>query len=223
MGESNLALTVLDAADARSLAAAFKRGQALLSSGRERERAMLESIMPLVSGDQDCLRLIRRRIGQETDLHVTLSVQLDEEYRRRCAELGCRPQQATLSTEEKDLDGVIPKPVPGIVGTSAYFGGYYEKALGKERLESFGLAADFSYGHVGYSEAHNFIDGRRSVLEIYRAVDSELWSEGYPAAHGITLREVASYMRILEAAGVITLDSKTVKTPHPTVSHGQKK
>jgi hypothetical protein len=94
------------------------------------------------------------------------------------------------------------------MGTSAYFGNYYEKVLGKEKLESFRLAPDFSYGHVGYTEAHNFIDGRRSILEIYRSTDSELWSEGYPAAHGITLSEVARYMRMLAAAGVITLEKK---------------
>jgi hypothetical protein len=99
------------------------------------------------------------------------------------------------------------------MGTSAYFGDYYEKVLGKDKLRSFDLAPDFSYGHVGYTEAYNFIDGRRSVLEIHEAVDSELWSEGYPAAHGISLREVASYMRMLEAAKVITLESRAGQKP----------
>ena len=217
--ESNLAVAALAGADGRTIAAAFKRGQALLRSGLERERAMLESIGPLVPGDKDALGLIGLRVREETDLADSLSVQFGGEYRRRCGELGCRPQRAELSAEERELHGLIPKPVPGIMGTSAYFGNYYEKVLGKEKLDSFGLAPDFAYGHVGYTEAHNFIIGRRSILEIYQAADSELWSEGYPAMHGISLLEVANYMRMLQAARVITLEKKAAKSPGREVSH----
>jgi hypothetical protein len=105
-------------------------------------------------------------------------------------------------------DRLVPKPVPGIMGTSSYFGDYYEKVLGQERLASFNLKSDFAYGHLGYTEAHNFINGRRSILDIYRATTSELWSEQYPPAHAISLREVADYMKMLEAAKVITLEKK---------------
>ena len=217
--ESNLALAALAEAGGDAIAGAFKRGQNLLRAGLERELSMLGSVKPLVPGDKDALRLIGERVREETEFADSLIAQLGAEYRRRCDELGCKPQPAALSAEEKELDGLIPKPVPGIMGTSAYFGNYYEKVLGKERLESFGLAPDFSYGHVGYTEAHNFINGRRSVLEIHQAVESELWSEGYPAAHGISLREVASYMRMLEAAKVITLEKRAVKNPTREVSH----
>jgi aminopeptidase YwaD len=203
--ESNLALEALAEADARSIGAAFARGQILLGSGLERERAMLESVEPLVPGDKDCSRLIGLRVREEAGLVQDLSTQLNADFHRRCGELGCRPQPVSLTAEERELAGLVPEPVPGIMGTSAYFGDYYEKVLGKEKLESFGLAPDFAYGHVGYTEAQNFINGRRSILEIYRAVDSELWSEGYPPAHGITLHEVGSYMRMLAAAGVIVL------------------
>jgi aminopeptidase YwaD len=209
--ESGLAISALADADAASIAAAYKRGEALLRAGRERERAMLESIEPLVPGDQACRQRISGRVRDQSALADALFTQLSEEYRRRCGKLACRPQRAALSAEEKELDGLVPKPVPGVMGTSAYYGNYYEKVLGREKLESFRLAPDFSYGHVGYTEAHNFIDGRRSILEIYRSTDSELWSEGYPAAHGIALPEVARYMRMLAAAGVITLERKAAK------------
>lgn len=219
IGESSLALAALARADAGTIGAAFKRGRDLLRSGLERERAMLESVRPLVPGDEAASRLIGLRLREETDLAGSLSAHLGGEYRRLCRELGCPPRQAALSPEEKELDALVPKPVPGVLGTSAYFGNYYEKVLGKEKLASFGLAPEFSYGHLGYTEAHNFIDGRRSVLGIFRAVDSELWSEGYPAAHAIGLREVASYMRMLEAAGVITLEKRTVKNSGWEVGH----
>ena len=47
-----------------------------------------------------------------------------------------------------------------------------------------------------------------SILDIFGAVDAELWSEGYPAMHGITLREVASYVRMLQAAGIVTVERR---------------
>ena len=219
IGESNLALAALARAGAGTIVAAFKRGQDLLRSGLERERAMLESVRPLVPGDEAASRLIGLRLREETDLAGSLSAHLGGEYRRLCRELGCPPRPAALSPEERELDGLVPKPVPGVMGASAYFGNYYEKVLGKEKLGSFGLAPDFSYGHLGYTEAHNFIDGRRSVLGIFRAVDSELWSEGYPATHAIGLREVASYMRMLEAAGVITLEKRAAKNSNREVGH----
>ncbi len=217
--ESNLALSAIEESDARSILDAYKRGRTLLVCGLERERAVLESVGPLVPGDKNGQRLIAQRSREEADLVDTLSVQLEREYRRRCGELACETRPETHSTQERELDALVPRAVPGIMGTSAYFGNYYEKVLGKEKLESFELAPDFAYGHVGYTEAHNFIDGRRSVLEIWRAVDSELWSEGYPAAHGITLREVGSYLRMLEAAGVITLEKGTAGRSGREVSH----
>jgi hypothetical protein len=217
--ESNLALAALAGADGGTIAAAFKRGQVLLRSGLSRERAMLKSIGPLVPGDKDAMRLIGLRVREEKEFVDSLFTQFGTEYSRRCRELKCQPREAAPSAEERELDGLVPKPVPGIMGTSAYFGNYYEKVLGKEKLESFRLAPDFSYGHVGYTEAHNFIDGQRSILEIHQAVESELWSEGYPAAHGISLREVASYMRMLEAAKVITLEKRAAKNPGREVSH----
>jgi hypothetical protein len=94
------------------------------------------------------------------------------------------------------------------MGTSSYHGGYYEEVIGKEKFASFKLSPGFSYGIIGYTEAHNFVDGKRSILEIYQATAAELWSEGYPSLHNITLEEVSNYMRMLEAAKVITITTR---------------
>jgi hypothetical protein len=94
------------------------------------------------------------------------------------------------------------------MGTSAYFGDYYRSVLGAPKLDSFRLHPNFAYGHPGYTEAQNFIDGRRSILEIHRAVSAEMWSEGYPSENHIALDEVERYMRMLEAAGVIEVSSR---------------
>ncbi len=102
----------------------------------------------------------------------------------------------------------IDHSLPGMMGTSSYFGDYYEKVLGKKKFDSFHLKPYFSYGLVGYTEAHNFINGGRSIFEISQATATELWSEGYPPKHDITLTEVKNYMRMLEAAKVITIKKR---------------
>jgi hypothetical protein len=58
---------------------------------------------------------------------------------------------------------------------------------------------------IGYAEARNFMDGHRSLREIYDAVAAEVWSEGYPADQAIGLDELERYSQMLEAAGLITL------------------
>jgi hypothetical protein len=214
-GECGLAFSSLVQAGPADLAEARKRGRSLLSQGLKREAAMLESIKPLVPNDRAPLLLVDQRIGLQRSFASALQADLDRECSRRAQELGLKIQELPQTRQEKELDGLVPVPVPGIIGTSAYFGNYYEKMLGKEKLRSFGLKPGFSYGHIGYTEAHNFINGRRSILGIYEAVAAELWSEGYPSGHSISMIEVAAYMRMLEAAGTITLERRAGKSPGP--------
>jgi hypothetical protein len=103
---------------------------------------------------------------------------------------------------------VTPKPVPGVHGATAYFGDYFVRTLGRDSLASFHLRSGFDYGHVGYAEARNFIDGRRSIAEIHDAVAAEIWAEGYPPEQAIGLEETERYMKMLEAAGLITLEHR---------------
>ncbi len=211
IGECGLAFSALAQAGPADLAEARKRGRSLLSQGLIREAAMLESIKPLIPNDRAPLQLVDLRVGLQREFGESLLAELEREYSRRAEESGAGTQEASPTREEVDLEGLVPVPVPGIMGTAAYFGDYYEKVLGKEKLESFGLKPGFSYGHVGYSEAHNFINGRSSILEIHDAVAAELWSEGYPSGHAISLTEVAAYMRMLAAAGIITIEKRGVR------------
>jgi|GEM_PF-823132 len=208
LGEANLATAAIGEAAARGIAAAYEKGRTLLRFGLEREVAMLASIRPLVPGNALASECIDLRSREMRDLAAVLTGRLDAEYRRLCRKLGRGPDRVPLTPEEREIAALVPVPLPGVMGTSAYFGDYYEKVLGKEKLESFGLSPDFAYGHMGYTEAQNFVDGRRSILDIYRATASELWSEGYPPSHGITLEEVERYVRMLEAAKVIRLEKR---------------
>ena len=208
MQELKKARRALFSADKSELAKTYNKGQLLLSYGGRREQGMLTSIKPLTDGRKKPLNRMVVRKQQIQQFTEQLKEQLREDFFMRCRELEIHPPMMILTAEEKVLDRLIPVPVKGKMGTSSYFGDYYQKILGREKLDSFGLKQNFSYGIVGYTEAHNFINGEKSILEIYQATQAELWSEGYHSSHDITLKEVADYMRMLEAAQVITIISK---------------
>lgn len=206
--EAAKAETALREATRTELPVAHAKGRLLLKHGAERELAMLASVKPLVPDAPAALARVDERRREVEAFVASLQAGLASQFKRRCQELGLPAREPAPTVEERALDTLVPTPVPGILGTSAYFGGYYEKVLGRERLASFQLNPNFAYGVMGYTEAHNFIDGQRSILEIYNATAAELWSEGYPHSHDISLAEVNRYMRMLEAAKVITLGRK---------------
>ena len=186
----------------------YNNGRLLLKYGREREIGMLDSIKHLAPEAPVSFHRISRRKKQIENYVNTLQDELCRDYEILCRDFGLEPETPLLSEHEKELNKLVPTPIPGIMGTSSYHGGYYEKVLGKEKLSSFNLNPSFAYGVLGYTEAHNFIDGKKSILQIYQATQAELWSEGYPATHDITLTEVENYMRMLEAAKVITIEKR---------------
>jgi len=208
--EYNKAQRAINSVRQSEIATIHHKGQLLLKYGGERELAMLDSVETLVPTSQKALSRIKYRKNQTRQTMKRLQEELLEEYYLKCKELGISPRKITLTPEEKKLGELIPIPIPGIMGTSSYHGNYYEKVLGKEKLSTFNLRPNFSYGIVGYTEAHNFINGKKSILEIFEATSAELWSEGYPEAHNITLEEVTNYMRMLEAAKIIALKKSSL-------------
>ncbi len=211
--EAEKARTALMVAARAEVPSAYARGRLLLKYGGERELRMLASLRPLVPAAPAALARIDERRRRIETFVASFQAELAGEFNRRCHELGLDAVEPAPTPEERALDELVPVPVPGIVGTSSYFGGYYEKVIGRERLASFQLNPNFAYGVMGYTEAHNFIDGKRSILDIYQATAAELWSEGYPHSHDITLTEAGRYMRMLEAAKVITLRKKRLEKP----------
>jgi hypothetical protein len=79
------------------------------------------------------------------------------------------------------------------------------KTLGREKVASYRLRPGFDYSQIGFAEARNFIDGKRSALYIYDAVSAEIWWGGYPPNQAIAPDELERYLQMLSASGLITL------------------
>ena len=199
-----LASTTLAEAAPEDRAEARRRGDSLIEQIGKRETENLASIAALFPGDRSVVGLLDSRRSSISSATVALQTELGTDHARLCAGSGCAPTLAPLTPEERRLSGIVPAPALGVHGTTAYFGDYLVTKLGREKLAAYKLRPGFDYSLVGYAEARNFVDGHRSILDIYQAVEAELWSEGYPPAQQMTLDETARYMDMLEAAGLIT-------------------
>lgn len=205
---SALASRALETASPDARAAARRRGDALIEQIAKREDEALASARALVPGDPAAAARIVRRRASLVERARALRTELGAEHARLCESSGCRAELAPLDDDARRLDRIVPVPRPDVHGTTAYFGNYYVRTLGRDKLASFKLRGGFDYGHVGYAEARNFMDGRRSIREIHDAVAAELWSEGYPESQAIGLDEVERYAKMLEAAEVVTLERR---------------
>lgn len=185
-----------------------RRAEWLLGHRHARESASLASLQALVPRNDDASGLLQLRTAELSEDAERLRRELQQAHRRRCGQLGCEAVAAPLSPTEVRLDSLVPMADPSKRGTTSYFGDYFLHTLGREGLARFNLRPGFDYGIIGYAEARNFVDGRRSILDIYAATTSELWSEGVPATHDIALEELERYMRMLEAAKLITIEAR---------------
>jgi hypothetical protein len=210
-GEVNLDRAAAMATSGLREAAPGKRGEArrngesLINQIMKRESEALESAQALVPGDVAAHALIDAHLASLREAAIRREKELGVEHERLCHDGSCKPVAAPSGAEAQRLDHIVPVLRPGVHGTTAYFGGYFARTLGSKKLASFKLRGGFDYGIIGYAEARNFMNGSRSLLDIYNAVAAEVWYEGYPPDQAIALDELERYAEMLEAAGLVTL------------------
>lgn len=200
------ALNALEASGVDDVRESYRRGTLLLSWRAETERRSLAAFLTSLSperGLQERLGLIRKELDEKAASSL-------EEFKRRYEET-CRRLRVPFRAEVRrpqDLPGVAAVPVPSqdIKGSPGYFDTYFEDILGPGYLNRYPkIVHYFAYGSAGYYETLNYIDGKRSIRDIYEAVQAELWSGDYSPAHSLSLEETAEYMRLLKDARVIGL------------------
>lgn len=146
-------------------------------------------------------------------------------YRKKCAALGTKPVPITLTEAEREQSQYVPRrrfPVYSAEAQKQQSAPRGSGAGGRGAGPGGGQAAARPARLPGLasSEITNFIDGKRSVLDIYNAVRAECGNLvvgvndtkfAYllsPDAPDITLEQVVSALRALEAAGTIEIVKK---------------
>lgn len=110
-------------------------------------------------------------------------------YKELCQKIGKKPRKILLSVEEKKMSGIVPIRAENFVCPLQE--SYVEDKLGHEALKGVNLS-----GYVAY-EALNFVDGRRSILDIARAVSAEY--------RPVNMEDVYAFFTVLEKAELIKL------------------
>ncbi|MGC8747225.1 MAG: hypothetical protein ACP5SQ_11435, partial [Candidatus Saccharicenans sp.] len=117
--------------------------------------------------------------------------ELENIYQLTCAEKKIKPEKLALSSEEVRLSQLIPVRKPQSEGTDPW------AVLMKLREMNLQVSPLIYQAEF---ELRNFIDGRRSILDIRNAASAEY--------DPLPLLEVEKYFQALEKAGFVEIKKK---------------
>jgi hypothetical protein len=148
---------------------------------------------------------LNENLGSVRDLNYS---RLQAAYRARCEELGVSPMEPGDGSVPEEYERLVP------VQTHNFYTPEYQAA--SARLGSH-LPSGLSFPRLATTEIQWFVDGQRSVAEIWRLVRAEYgnvttstheWKFAYvvtPDSPDISLEDVAAYLRAMEEAGMVEL------------------
>jgi Zn-dependent M28 family amino/carboxypeptidase len=157
----------------------WKRASAIVEQGALREQRALESIRAFAGDNREAARLIGdsvRAVAVET-----ASAELAGLYRRL---YGAEPPKVALTEAEASASRKVPSNVASLE----------EYLTNRDKVPN---AAGGSLHGLMRAEVYNFVDGRRSYYDIYKAVYAEAAAGGRWYYGAVTLEDVT---RLLDAA-----------------------
>jgi hypothetical protein len=190
----------------------YEADRNLLYWGIKRERRILSSLSEIVP-ERKYLKSLFSECSQLLEENASSCLrQLESYYKKKCQSLHINPLNRDPDSFDPSWEKIVPVENPNIKGSPGYFSNYFEDLLGEDFLTRYkGVRPSFKYGNVGYYETLNFIDGRNTVPEIYKAIQSELWSEDYSPYHSLSFEEMVSYISLLKDAKVIDFSYQKTK------------
>jgi Peptidase family M28 len=179
-------------AEAKDLATAYKEALNIVQQGFGRENKALASIRFFIKNDAALEALLKGKIESVEEVRPLFVREIDDLYKRRCLMENRPTQKPALSDGEIRLSRLVPMRTEKMRG---YFNGweFYQKVREMKVPPSYRIGrADF--------EVRNFIDGRRSILDIRNAVSAE--------SGPIGLEGVENYILLLEKTGYVKIEKK---------------
>jgi hypothetical protein len=193
--------------DADRLHERYRAAQNKIIWAFHRARGGVESVLEL-STDGLVAGAVKRLIGGLEAVRDVQSKKLESLYRDRCQSLGIKPAPIQRSAAQQEYGRLVPRLRYKI---------FTEEARKRSADVNKFLADGPRLQGLAGGEAVAFIDGRRSILDIYDAVRAEYGnvttsSNEYKFAYVVTpetsdidLEAVANLIRALEKAGLIEI------------------
>lgn len=189
--EKGRAIEVIMKAESKDLATARKEAVNILRQAVAREKEALESARFFAGNDRQFASLLAAKLNTLDQFQVAGLNELEELYRQGCQRHGLKPEKLTLTPDEVRLSRVVPvrKPAAGEGDPWMVLTRLREMNL---QLSSLIYRAEF--------ELRNFIDGKKSILDIRNAASAEY--------DPLPLLDVEKYFQALEKAGMVELKKK---------------
>jgi hypothetical protein len=180
--------------DAKGAAAAYKEALNVVRQSVAREKEALVSSRFFAKGNASAEAALLKRVEVFGGIEGPFLKDLGDVYGRRCAALKIKPATPAPTKDETRLAGLVPRRTAKM-GTIMDFWNLGDQIRKRKDLPKYNLGeADF--------EARNFIDGKRSILDIRDAISAEF--DPVPAV------EVENYMKYLEKLGMINAETVTL-------------
>jgi hypothetical protein len=180
-------------ADAKGVAGAFKDAMNVVRQAVAREKDALATVRFFAAGDAAVEAALAKRVDAFGAVEAPFLKDLEGVYERRCAALKVKPDKPAPPTkDELRLAGLVPRRTAAM-GSIMDFWRLGDKVRGRKDLPKYNLGrADF--------EARNFIDGKRSILDIRDAISAEY--------EPVAAAEVENYMKYLEILGMVEITKR---------------
>jgi len=176
-------------AEAKDIQMSYKEALNIVSVSFDREREALASIRFLTKGDVAIENHLQARTKRLDGLEPAYLQEVDETFALRCLKENVKPQKLSLSQDEVRLSKRVP------VRTEKMRGYFNDWEFGK-KLGEIKEMPPYQLGRAGF-EVRNFIDGKRSILDIRNAVSAEYGP--------LSLKSVEGYILVLEKTGFVKI------------------
>ncbi len=183
---------LIQAAAKEKIHEALKDAENIVGQALVRESDTLASIRFFIKKNTDLESLLKLKLKALEDQKVPLLKGIEDVYKYRCLKENIKPQKPASTSDEVRLGKIVPVRTEKMQG---YFDAYEFYMKMREMKES-------SPMRLGQAEAEvrNFIDGKKSVLDIRNAAAAEF--------DPIPLKNVEDYLKFLEKIGFVTLKQK---------------
>jgi hypothetical protein len=190
------ALQTVTEAEAKDLEKAMNRALGLTALAAAREKGAVESVREVYSGSDKARALVAAEVRQWELYGASLERQVREFAAYRAAAVKIKaPAVRPVTAEERRAGAAVPAFAPGIRGREFSLDGSerYRKYAEAHPEAVKGLKLTPPQRRV----ALNYIDGRRTLLEIRRSVEAETGTE-------IAVKDLAAYVDFLKVVGWIS-------------------
>ena len=189
--EKGRAVDLLLKADKKNLAASRKEAVNILRQAVAREKEALESAGFFGGNAPQFVSLLTAKLNTLAQFETAAVNELEVLYRQSCQSQGLKPEKLTLTPDELRLSRVVPVRKPARADDDPW--------AVMMRLREMNLKVSPLIYQAEF-ELRNFIDGKKSILDIRNAASAEY--------EPLPLPDVEKYFLALEQAGVVELKKK---------------